>query len=596
MKDGVAQKKKLTVSTALMLTLAVFLIGTILTIAVGSNFGKTDVRSVIINDGITGKEISAVLLIPENATAESPAPVVITAHGGSKTLAHMSSFNIELSRRGYVVLAWDANGSGQSDVGVDGIIDSVYQYTQNLSFVNPEQVVVIGQSAGGTSSYTMAQRYDDHIKLVVQLGMNIRSADDMPETNFAYVIGKYDGSALARCPNNTVLDMVDNDAYRTLFGTNETIEPGKLYGSWEDGTARIFLLSNTGHTWEAHDYLSVKHCLYVINCAVANPTPIADTNQIWQWQSFGQSMVFLSILAFLFVAAAALLKLDFFSSLILPARKPIGFKPKTKAWYMALVILIVTPPVFYIICRSVGELWETNLFVMNTTVNGLVHWRWAVAAFYLVMFLAFHFAYGKRNGGNLITYGFATAAEEKKISAGYILRAILLGVCVVGAAYGLYLVYYEFAKVSICVVKWQLNKIPSENWRVFLLYFAVEIPYLVVISLANRSVSMNNGARGAGKGMRNSMLMSVLISTSGLVVALIVFVACIFFRGELLFQANRGYIFFTGLGGTLPFIAICGLINCYITNRTNSIYAGTTAAALLSVWTMVGNFSLRMPL
>ena len=53
-------------------------------------------------------------LCAETATTENPAPAVVLTHGSWKSREVMSTYTMELSRRGYVVFAFDQYGHGES--------------------------------------------------------------------------------------------------------------------------------------------------------------------------------------------------------------------------------------------------------------------------------------------------------------------------------------------------------------------------------------------------------------------------------------------------------------------------------------------------
>ena len=61
-------------------------------------------------------EGSAYMMVPQNATVDTPAPGVIMFHGISCAGHSMSNYAIELARRGYVVMVVDFPSSGYSDM------------------------------------------------------------------------------------------------------------------------------------------------------------------------------------------------------------------------------------------------------------------------------------------------------------------------------------------------------------------------------------------------------------------------------------------------------------------------------------------------
>ena len=65
---------------------------------------KVDEVNWVDTDGIRK---AALLLVPENATLETPAPAIVTSHGFLNNKEMQDLNYVELARRGYVVLAID---------------------------------------------------------------------------------------------------------------------------------------------------------------------------------------------------------------------------------------------------------------------------------------------------------------------------------------------------------------------------------------------------------------------------------------------------------------------------------------------------------
>ncbi len=111
-----------------------------------------------------GATSHAKLYIPGTATAESPAPADILCHGDTASLDAMEPNAIELSRRGYVVMALDMYGHGDStlpppgysQVEMGGIADyapdlgsySALQELAKYDFIDLTKVGMLGHSMG----------------------------------------------------------------------------------------------------------------------------------------------------------------------------------------------------------------------------------------------------------------------------------------------------------------------------------------------------------------------------------------------------------------------------------------------------------------
>src|SRR6201994_5162669 len=102
--------------------------------------------------GAKGNIMSALLYIPPNATAQTPAPGILAVHGYINSRETQDGFAIEFARRGYVVLALDQTGHGYSDPpafangfgGADGLV-----YLRSLDFVAKNNIGLEGHSMGG---------------------------------------------------------------------------------------------------------------------------------------------------------------------------------------------------------------------------------------------------------------------------------------------------------------------------------------------------------------------------------------------------------------------------------------------------------------
>ena len=102
--------------------------------------------------GAKGNTMSALLYIPKNATAQTPAPGILAVHGYINSRETQDGFAIEFARRGYVVLALDQTGHGYSDPpafangfgGPDGLA-----HLRSLDFVDKNNIGLEGHSMGG---------------------------------------------------------------------------------------------------------------------------------------------------------------------------------------------------------------------------------------------------------------------------------------------------------------------------------------------------------------------------------------------------------------------------------------------------------------
>ena len=129
------EKTKKTAQIILCISLALMLLCGIVVNAVQTSGGKVAMRELTIETD-SGYTMSAYLLVPKTATAENPAPAIVTSHGYLNNKEMTDANYVELARRGFVVLAIDQPDHGDSDVTPDFFIlapDGVCQGVLALS-------------------------------------------------------------------------------------------------------------------------------------------------------------------------------------------------------------------------------------------------------------------------------------------------------------------------------------------------------------------------------------------------------------------------------------------------------------------------------
>ncbi len=100
------------------------------------------------------KELSFSVMIPKTATAENPAPVVITSPGDSSSKENQMPNNIELVRRGFVVLSMNYSGNMETDSAISALTNdtkgmtAVVEYGMSLDCTDNTKVGIVAHSYG----------------------------------------------------------------------------------------------------------------------------------------------------------------------------------------------------------------------------------------------------------------------------------------------------------------------------------------------------------------------------------------------------------------------------------------------------------------
>ena len=230
-----------------LLTVSIILIfgGGFLASQVQTGAGNIKIRDIRFVTG-QGATMSALLYIPDSATTATPAPAVLAVHGYINSRETQSPYAIELSRRGYVVLAIDQRGHGYSDppAFADGFGGPAgLEYLRNLDFVDVDQIVLTGHSMGGWAVLSAAAAHPDDYKAVIVSGSSpglfgVPEGDKQFPRNFAVLYGQYDEFSAFMWGSPTAKGIVNTEKLKKIFGTDATVEAGKLYGNVAEGTAR----------------------------------------------------------------------------------------------------------------------------------------------------------------------------------------------------------------------------------------------------------------------------------------------------------------------------------------------------------------------
>lgn len=320
--------------------------------AIQTDFGK--VNMVELSLETEAGTLTGYMFRPESATASNPTPAIVCSHGYLNNREMQDANYVELARRGYVVIAMNAYGHGDSEVATGdtstaevasgGMIEFV-KYLGTLPYVDKTQIGVTGHSMGGgytitTMTYFTEQEekaYEELIKTLPEEEARVE-AHKANLVNTGVIVGNYptamaqdkDGrSFLCNCniimgkwdeffaANSLILLTSDNTKNLIKNLTGETVTAA-VDGQVYTGANGYSLCLYNPNQYHATNHFSVKECRYLVeafNRSMPAPKQIASTNQTW-WLKEGFNLLGL-IGFFLFIVPMAdlLLAAPFFKSL-----------------------------------------------------------------------------------------------------------------------------------------------------------------------------------------------------------------------------------------------------------------------------------------
>ena len=613
----------------LAIGLVLFILGALFSSQIQSCFGRISIKHVTFQDQ-AGYNISGYLYVPQNATADTPAPAIVTAHGNNGNISSMAGYTIELARRGYVVLALEMEGHGDSDYVPDAEGDGSYggiaaaEYLMTLDFVDADQLGGTGHSKGSNAATGMAKAYPDQVKAILLNGYMAPSVtggafDEVAtHTNVGLNMSRYDecGQDLLHHIFGTEwnYDYLRGDAAAALFdeqwgGADIADYLNEGLGSWKDGTMRIFYtLENCTHVTTVISKTAIANGLDFFNNSMAAPYWIDSSNQIW-WMRYaggiaetvGFIMIFLSFATLLLHAAPFKILTAEQSA---PAQKLEGKRgPLYKAFFIILFTLI--PVLTFVPTYVYGEnnVKQTALFPFNPSSSGYLLWTIANSVLMLIVFLIWHFAYGKKHGGNLKVYGLAF--EDKKTALSYIGKSVL---------YALILIIVLFAGLSITETVLNVEMATPisciRTFRLNRLAYIVEyfIPFFVSFLIGNlafsailRDDSEENAEKAADRNIVKNQLIGVLQGVGGITVMYIIWNTVYFvstrpsflYRETPYMMGNSGFMCICF--SLIPMFGINSILSTHFSVKTRRIIVGAIVCALFIVWITFAGQSLALP-
>jgi pimeloyl-ACP methyl ester carboxylesterase len=530
-----------------------------------------------------GVVMSGLLYVPASATPQHPAPAVLVSHGFINTREMQSPFAIELSRRGFVVLAMDMTGHGYSGgvLGEQGFGGpGALKYLQSLPFVDKSNIGLEGHSMGGSPVMNAVASQPNGYRSVVLEGsttgfMGAPAGTPSVPRNLEVVFGQYDefadtmwqvkkGSAVGASPR-----------LMALFGTAAPVVPGRLYGSIEAGTARMLINPAIDHPQEHFTAAGVGPAIDWFQRTLqgaASPKPASD--QVWLDKEFGTLAGFIG---------CVVLILGTFQ-LVLPAAMDNAPQPASKSrngrWWLSFLLTAGVPAAtFYpfmklapVLFFGPFALFDAAPFAMRTFTEQITNQLvvWALLNGLISLFLSFVL----RGGKTVFTRRWISAAVVAMIS--------------VGAGYlSLVLVDHLF-KVDYRFWVLGLKPFDERHFHLFLIYLA---PFTLFFLCALRGFASSIPVRKEGAAA--AYIYGAAAMSLGFVAMLAAQYVTMASTGLLIdpSEALNTIIAFQ----FAPLLAVIGLIAAFTYRATNDYVPGAFICALFVTWYIVAGTAVFPP-
>ncbi len=456
-------KSKKTTRILLCVSLVLMLLSSIVVSAVQTNGGKVTMKELTIETD-AGYTMSAYLLVPDSATAENPAPAVVTSHGYLNNKEMTDANYVELARRGYVVLAIDQPDHGDSEVIKNFNIlapDGVYQGVLALSrmpFVDTAKIGVTGHSMGSWSVHQAINADNAADKQLIAAAL-IHCNNPVVQDNDGNYVNIYKSRPIG------VISAVYDEFFGTSTGENgealqspyyeqsaqaqsflhfskdpsglETRKSYEYYTDKVDGveTFRVMYRPPIIHPWSHFSSRSESYVIDFFEKALGAPNPIASSSQIWQVKEAFNFVGVIGFALFLCSFGAVLLNTRAFETLRATEKvEPTAIKDKKAIllFWLSLVLGVVFSCLVYLPLVALGN----SAKVAQGEALGLGLWSTACGLFTILSMVVYYFAYGKKHGMNLSNSGIKLGAKKFGLTVALALSVVVVGyACVFVADY-----------------------------------------------------------------------------------------------------------------------------------------------------------------
>jgi len=570
----------------LILALGLILAGGLIawrTQTAGGTVAVRDVRWV----APSGAHMSALLYVPRTASPETPAPGIVAIHGYINSRETQSGFAIEFARRGYVVLAVDQSGHGYSDppafaAGFGG--PAALAYLRTLDFVDRDNIGLEGHSMGGWALGAAAAAMPDDYRAIVLAGSSTGTFGVPPGTpewprNLAVIFARWDEFSGTMWRTASAADVGGTDAMRALFDTEQDVEPGRIYGSIEAGTARVLHQPRTTHAGTHLSAEAIGHAIDWFALTLDGGTDLPASNQIWQWKEIGTLLTVVGMVLLLFPVGALLLRLRFFADL---RRAPVAMQPARRLdWWTGAAFTALAGPVtlfaFKDLPGTIG--WSANRLFPQSITNGIVAWTTALGLLSVALLALRHLVLRRSARPPEDAYGLTCGG---RLHPGRLARSFLLAAAVVVTAYATLIVSDFLFETDFRFWVFAIKPLSPLQLRIALAYFVPFAFFFLVLATTLHAQLRRDHARAV-----RAYATNVAILVAGYV-GFYVFQYVPLFTGGTL--AIPGEPLWTIISyQLLPIMAIVALVLTWFSRNTGTVYAGGFASAMLVTWFVVAS-------
>ncbi len=600
--------KKASASAKLLVAISLILclISMIVSSAIQSSFGQVTVEELRLVDR-SGYSVSTLLYRPDTATAEAKAPCIITIEGWYNNKEMQDLYSIEYARRGYVVLAVDMHGHGNSEsTTADALyssavgVDAAVELAGTLPYVDTSRIGLTGHSSGGAAC-DMAVAIDNERNTPLISAVLFQASTWVDDTGVDHSadFGDRDVGIIADLYDefffwtedengNTVAprDFMKTDDAKNFVNFNagadgvSDVVAGQYYTSGD--AFRVIYRPNCTHPQVHFSSECVGYGISFFEDSFGAPNPLPASNQVWQIKTAFNFIGLAGIVVFLLSFVVAMLNTSFFS--ILKEKELVQPVAVTdtggKVWFWISLILCA-------IFSGASYMWTiANIYSKTTPVfpqtGPLTMGLWSLLSgvFALIILIIYYFSYGKK-------HGYSPAMRGVTISLKKLGYTILLAVLAVSLGFLILFFANYFFQTDFRLWVLTLKAFGPDKVLIALRYLPFFLVFYIINSVAVNCFNYNT--IGGKKGWGNIIILSVF-NILGAAAFLAVQYGTFFSTGLLKWYSTEGWrISGIWLYPAIVYLFLAPILNRFIYKRTKNPYLFAIIVAVLITMMSVAN-------
>lgn len=504
------QKKSVLIAISVLMIL-VMILGGFLGSQVATDGGNVSMSEVSFY-GSKDNIVSAYLFQPATASAENKAPGIMLAYGGTGLKDFMVNISIELARRGFVALSVDTNGCGATELTSSSVAVDALAYLRSQSCVDTDRIGLVAQSMGRNFLQEAASAQPDWYSSCAFLGITPTGGDEVISAlkNMLIVFGTADETNEDLESYAYATRFFENPLWQRLIvngqSSSGTVEEHTVYGSIEDGTARMLVSPNIDHAQTTESTKSVAAVVEWMQMTLDLESKLPASSAVFPWKQFWVSVSFLAMVIFLFAAGSCFVLSDSYAGCVTPM--PVYKGAKGAAYWVGAIVTTLLGPIVW---AASWQLWPLvsgfNAQLPFGFANNYASW-FMVLFLITVVILAVNFFLLRKKGFTFSDTGLACGLGDfaRQLGMAVFLFAVVYMTAVF--IYGKYKMPITLSGIPIPIMFRPLDGI---RLPYLLNYTLVYLPYYLSLGvLLFGFLRPKNGTLSLGKEMVvNSLVLSV---------------------------------------------------------------------------------------